>query len=50
MHPVMRTALVACLVSALIWLADVLVGGWLARLVGLVGLTLSGVCLCTMSF
>src|SRR5262245_58847718 len=50
MHPVMRTVLVACILSALIWLADVLVGGWLALLVGLVGLTLYGVCLCKMSF
>jgi hypothetical protein len=30
MHPVMRTIIVACILSALIWLADVLVGGWLA--------------------
>ena len=29
MHPVMRTTIVACLLSALIWLADILVGGWL---------------------
>jgi hypothetical protein len=47
MHPVMRTSIVACILSALIWLADVLVGGGPALLVGLVGLMLYGVCLYT---
>ena len=50
MHPVMRTTIVACLLSALIWLADLLVGGWLALLVRMVSLALYGVCLYNMSF
>jgi len=50
MHPVLRTIIAACLLSALIWLADVLVGGWVAAAVGLAGLTLYGVCLYKMSF
>jgi len=50
MHPVMRTIIVACILSALIWLADALVGGGPALLVGLAGLTVYGVCLYTMSF
>ena len=50
MHPVLRTIIAACLLSALIWLADVLVGGGPALLVGLVGLTVYGVCLYKMSF